>query len=234
MNLSYANYIADDLSFGVTLKTCKVIASDSKILDSNTPVLIDLGLLFSTDGFIKDDPYNERLNFGLAIQNFGGKLRQKLNLLSLHEYSYNIPRYLKLGFSYEFDIKKNNSLKLFKMMLTGEYKDQFNYNMSMYENYPVEYWGLGTEFIFYDIFSLRLGGILNSHNSILGSKNKFPIRIGAGLNVPFEFLLNNSPFSLSFDFSNIPVNEEIFGRASQINKNLWAFNLQLTYNKSIF
>ncbi len=236
-NLSYATDISDDVSAGVTLKTCSVVASESKYLESNIPFLIDLGVIIKTDGFVQNDSNNEKLFLGLAVQNFGGKLREKYTFDSPYastvEYSINIPRYLKLGFSYEFDINQNSS-KIAKTIITCEYKNKLLNNTSNYGNYPIEFLGLGTEFTFYDIFNLRLGGILNSHDNPFGKKGEISFRAGCGLNLPFDLIFNNSPFSLAFDYSNVPVYGGLYFYSKDITDNLWAFNLNLTYNSSLF
>lgn len=106
MSLSYANNLSDDFAVGLTLKNfTDDYGSNYKF---NKPVLLDFGLLFSSKGFIQTEMINDNIFVGAAIQNFGGRLKLNYETVSFDQYcySYNLSRYVKLGFTYEMDVKK--------------------------------------------------------------------------------------------------------------------------------
>jgi hypothetical protein len=238
MSLSYANYLSEDFAIGMTLKTC---TSDyGSRYGFNKPLLIDVGLLFSSNGLIEQEKLSDRIFIGAAIQNFGGRLKRNYETGSFDQYyyPYNLPRYVKLGLTYELDFKKNGTLSFYKIIVSSEYREQTSYNINYNDSknrYPVENWCLGIENIFYEVFFLRVGSILNAHSNQYGETNKLNLRFGAGINLPLNYVIKNVPVSLQLDYANIPVNTNYFGENVYLaNKNLWAFNIQLSYNNPLF
>jgi hypothetical protein len=233
MSVSYANYLSEDFAIGMTLKTCT--ADYGSGYDFNNPLLVDVGLLFLSNGFIERDKISDRIFIGAAIQNLGRKSKHinATDIYSQYDQSYNLPPYIKLGFAYELDVRKNIDLSIYKLIFSGEYREaSYNYLWSGYYTY---HWCFGIENVFYEVFSLRLGSISFENNDQYGASNKLNLRFGAGINLPLSYIIKDLPVSLQLDYANIPVNTNYFGGNVYLaKKNFWAFNVQLSYNNPLF
>lgn len=181
--------------------------------------MADAGLLYAIDGPIQKAGIGDKIYFGTVLQNYGTDYIIKN---SNTEYYDKVPRYFKLGMCYTLNIEDDET-SLFRFVFTAEYKNNVNR-----PGYLKDYWGMGFESTFFDMLSLRMGGITRPHSSIYGQRGNMAMRYGAGLNIPFRKLGLNSPLSLAFDYAVIPL--FIVDYYSQEKHNLSAFNLYLKYS----
>ncbi len=236
--LSYANNITENLSAGMNVKlhgfSADIVKGDYTINDGNTPVIFDAGLLYRMSGFINQPYAKDDVYFGVSVTNYGTDYKPDnfghAGVVQFVSNVVKVPRFLKLGFAYELDVKSNNEAELFNFLLTGEY----NYLLNSYrQDSEKDFWGVGMQTSFFNILSLRMGGVANPYTSIYGNKGVLSIRYGFGINFPFELIGVKPPVSIAFDYVVIPLSEVDYFFNNH-KKNLDAFNLSVSYNNPLF
>jgi len=231
--LSYANNITDDLTAGVNVKihgsNVNVINGEYSEEEGSTPVIFDAGLLYHINGFINQTYTKDDVHFGASVTNYGTDYKPgtvtstgaglvKLNVVK-------VPRFLKLGFAYELDVKSKTETELFNFLFTGEY----NYLLNSYRpDSEKDSWGVGMQASFFNILSLRIGGVANPNSNIYGNKGVLSVRYGFEINFPFELIGFKYPVSLAFDYSVIPLSQVDYFFNKQ-KKNLDAFNISVNF-----
>jgi hypothetical protein len=222
--LTYAKNITGNLSIGANLKAytsfITITRGNPSLPETNTPLLVDLGFIYHTNRISKQDFIKDQIRFGASVENFGTDYKQTYHQ---QETYIELPRFLKLGFAYEIGLPKSDTTNYFKFIFTGQYKYLLNGPESI--DSRRDYWGTGFEANFYDILSLRIGGIAYPYTSIYGDKGVFNLRYGLGLALPFQLIGVRLPASLTFDYAVIPMKSISFYSEPK-KKNLDAFNFQ--------
>ncbi len=198
-------------------------AGDVADPETNGAIVADLGILYKMIGFASDESINDYFRFGLSLQNYGTKYQ-------INDSDFELPRYFRAGFSYELTNFQDQGREFHRLLLTAEYKRHLNPN----EYYDDErnYGGIGFDYRLIEIFSLRVGALIQPYDNIYGQKNKLSMRYGFGINLPFRKLGFKSPLTLSFDYANIPLNKISY---LEFNKdNLSVLTFVLKYEKSLF
>jgi hypothetical protein len=227
--LSYANNITENLTAGMNVKlhgfSADVVKGDYTVNEGNTPVVFDFGLLYRMDGFITQPYTKDNVHFGTSLTNYGTDYKPER--FGNKGFAFNnivkVPRYLKLGFAYELNVKSKTEAELFHFLLTSEYDYLLN---SYLQDSEKDSWGVGMEAAFFNILSLRMGGVANPYSSIYGNKGVLSFRYGFGINFPLELIGVKPPISIAFDYAVIPLNEVDYFFNKQ-KKNLDAFNISV-------
>ncbi|MBI5216101.1 MAG: hypothetical protein HY960_10155 [Ignavibacteriae bacterium] len=240
----YSKLLLKNFSVGIIVKTFNFVESQTEGIPvplnetSSLPILIDIGSMYSTTLAKQLQSIHDELIFGCSIQNYGTDYRVKSPpdpVGQIEEHFEKLPRYLRFGFSYSLKFKSplNENLTPVQLLLTGEYRNLLNADER--QNDSRDFWGYGSEISFFEVFSFRLGGYINPYRSVYGEKGKPSTRFGFGLNIPFERIVPNIPITLSFDYSNIPLNTSVYnGWDITANNSLDVFTISLKYNKNLF
>jgi hypothetical protein len=230
--LSYARQLIGNFVLGMNLKTHKyvdnIIIGNIKSWQYNTPVIIDIGILYNIEKLLQRSIVNDKMFLGVALENFGTDYKGSYQGV---EHILTIPRYFKIGFTYELAVPNKDSSNLFKFVFTGQYKNELN----SYDKSGKDFWSTGFEASFYDLLSIRIGGSVQPHRSIFGDKGILTVRYGFGIIFLLEKFGIEYPFSILFDYAVMPINARYlssFWKAEK--KNLDAFNIQLVYNSGLF
>lgn len=229
--ITFSNMITDELAYGINVKKTAYILDVIRgaINPGNThfPLTVDFGFIYKMNGFYSEDYITDKINFGLSFQNinkdlydefWGEQPRDNERILS------SFPFYMRLGTAYFLDF--NNDFP-FQYTFTFEYKRALNDYRNKDER---DFWGAGMEATFYNLLSLRFGGIVNPYTSIYGDKGIISARYGLGINLPLKRLGLDSPLTLSLNYAVIPLKDfrGIF-YFEQTRHSLDAFNIQLNY-----
>lgn len=231
ITFAYSYSIIDNLTLGAGVKLFNYKTTTTHSLqykiESNSPLLFDLGALYKIEGLIELDNFNDQLNFGLSIQNFGTDYEETYSnsLTGSNTYKRNLPRFARAGFAYKTEMLTGEKLKAnVDITLTGEYYSLLNPRED--EKHDVDYWGVGTEIKLFKIIALRAGGTLFPNYSLLYERGKFNWRYGAGLFFPLTII--GMPLKLNLDYAYIPITAtDLAGEFSQ-RDNLYAFGLNIS------
>ncbi len=222
------------IGFGVKFFNSETTSSPPELEDfkSNTPTLIDFGILYEIKEIINSQAYKDKLSFGLSIQNFGNELEETNASYPDIVLKNELAKYARVGFVYETKMILGEKMQVnVDVTITGEYQKLLNPGYD--EKFNVDYWGGGAEIKFFKIIALRAGVIVPPTYSVLHERGKLNWRFGAGLNYPLFIL--DKPFTISFDYAYMPISadqtEIDFIKARD---NLYAFSLGLTYNGKLF
>lgn len=235
-SLIFSKDIIDNLTIGFGLKffNSKTISSPSGSEDfkSNTPTLIDFGILYEIKEIINSPAYKDKLSFGLSVQNFGNEMEETNAAYPDIVLKNELAKYARVGFAYETKMILGEKMQVnVDVSITGEYQKLLNPGYD--EKFNVDYWGAGAEIKFFKIISVRAGAVVPPTNSLLHERGKLNWRYGAGLNYPLFIL--DKPFAISFDYTYIPISSDQT-EIDFINArdNLYAFSFSLSYNGKLF
>lgn len=150
---------------------------------------VDLGLLYGMRGFFGGGPVRDRFRFGLSFQNTGSSLK-------VSDMEMELPRYLRLGLSYQLTGNTEEDEQLFRIIFSGEYRRYTNKE----ENYTAEadYYGLGLEGSVYQWIYLRAGG---GNDPVYGQSNRFNPALGIGVDIPFSGFGLDLPLEMIIDYT---------------------------------
>jgi hypothetical protein len=228
VTLGYAGQIIKDLFMGINLKWFDAAFGqprDSKhTLESKPAWLGDIGVLYGLKGMIRHPLLADRIYLGISIQNMGGPYRYKTESMN-HFTDTSIPRYWRLGFCYELCAHLDDRTTPFRFMFTAEYRKHLN--PSGYYKLKVNYGGAGFEATFFNLVSIRMGGIFGPFDGIYGDSGRLAMRYGIGLNIPLKKTGLNLPASIALGFSQIPIKDVSMWGDSR--KTLNAIDVQLRY-----
>jgi len=233
--LSVAKILATNLFLGASLKIfnhSKNGEGNQSNIESNNAYLIDFGLRYtivigSISGFY------HALNLGATIQNLGTEYKEKDSFFSDQYKVIRLPRYFKIGFAYNLQLKNSSGNNDVEITLTGQYKNLLNPLSN--ESSDVDYWGAGLEILIKNIFAARVGFVQIPEHWIFYERAKPIFRYGFGLVIPFEKLGIRIPLMASIDYSFIPINSSstmVDGSAS--NNMLHAIGFTLRYKNVFF
>jgi hypothetical protein len=230
--VSYANTILENLSIGVNLKTTRYVENmligQTDNIEYNTPIIADIGILYYIPNPLQNSVINDEIYFGAALENYGTDYKRTYKDKNL---IVTIPRYIKLGYTYELGVKNIDNSNLFKLVFTGQYKSELN----SYENSQKDYWGTGFEVSFFNLLSLRIGGSAQPYNSIFGEKGILTLRYGFGINFLLESYGINYPLALKFNYTVMPIYTSYLSSFWKAEKrNLDVFDFEVIYTNGIF
>ncbi len=232
--ISYSRPIAGNLSGGVSVKFLDfgvdIMSFDKRNLlvneNSITP-LFDLGIIYSiSNPFIRNDSLiQDKIHFGLSVQNVGSKanFRQEFDGINLYSSENPVIQYFRIGFSYNFNMLSSEHQNLFSITLSGEYKNQIN--PLEYERDAVDNFGVGLEAGIIDVFYIRLGGIVRNGDPIFYKKGELRTNYGFGISFPASLITENLPLRIGFDYAVTSL---------EIGDAMPAFNLNLNYGLKLF
>lgn len=230
--VTLARSFGESFSIGTTFKTfinkAEIKSSSSsplRVIEYSTPFLFDLGSTYSMN--VIGASATHFFTFGAALQNIGAEYNVKNQPVTPSRYyvlqdagGIKLPRYLRVGTSYEFLVIPSEAglLSPFGLLVTGEYRRILNYDTNN------DYWGLGLETSIYQILDVRLGWFFNATGGVYGEGGAPTLRYGIGLNVPFKHLGLSIPVGVRADYGAIPY-------ASRI---LSVFSMELSYEQDLF
>lgn len=227
------------VGFGLKFFDSKTASTPPGLEDfeSNTPALIDFGILYKVKELVNTSMYKDKLSFGLSVQNFGTEL-EEVNLSSPDIVLKNeLAKYVRIGFAYETKmILGERTHTNVDITITGEYYRLLNPGAG--EEADVDYWGTGTELKLFNIIALRAGVVVPPTQSVLHERGKLNWRYGAGLNYPFNVW--GLPLSIYFDYAYIPIPSDDLeinyfnDSSSKVRSNLYAFSFSISYNGRFF
>ncbi|MEW6652407.1 MAG: hypothetical protein AB1394_02955 [Bacteroidota bacterium] len=239
LSLSVSKMILGNLTLGVSAKLfghSRTSALGSvNGLDSKSALLFDIGALYSISLIENDAKNNFNLYVGAALQNFGTDYKEKDNIFT-SEYRYvRLPKYLKLGFAFETQLRSASGSNNVEAVVSGQYK--WLTNPLKRERTDVDYWGLGAEFTIKEIFAARAGFFQTPEYWIIYDRAKPMFRYGFGVKIPLQKIGIHLPFILAADYSLIPINDisiSTFNGTVKTNKILRAIGITLQYGSSLF
>ncbi len=232
--LSLSKAVFKNLFVGASLKIFNHSKTGDRFsggIESNNAYLIDLGFRYNISLGIATHFQNE-LNIGTAIQNFGTDYKEQNSFFSDNYYLVRLPKFFKIGFAYSFEFKNESGTSDFEGTITGQYKNLLN----PFEDgkFDVDYWGAGLELLVKNIFCARVGFIQTPERWLFYERAKPILRYGFGLIVPFEKLGIKIPLLVSVDYSFIPINSNSSNQEGfSANNMLYAIGLSVRY-KSVF
>ncbi|KAF0151959.1 MAG: hypothetical protein FD143_1428 [Ignavibacteria bacterium] len=239
LSLSISKNITSNLTFGVSAKLfghSRTSAPGTVTgLDSKSALLFDIGALYSIELNENDAKNNFNLNFGAALQNFGTDYKEMDNLLVKNYRYIRLPKYLKLGFAFETELRNSSGSSDIEAVVTGQYK--WLANPLKRERTDVDYWGLGAEFTIKEIFAARAGFFQTPEYWIIYDRAEPLFRYGFGIKIPLQKIGINLPFVLLADYSLIPINDisiSTFNKTDETKKLLRAIGITLKYGSSLF
>ncbi len=244
-SISYAFNITQNLALGINLKT-HVYKSNfnnhyMKDAESNYPILVDIGLLYQTNGLLNHTEIKDKLYLGASVTNFGTDFKPE-RIVPIHQVQYGIvsklPRTFNIGFSYQLNVISFQQPDFLKFIFNGEF--DYLLNNYDYENFPKiesygyedvrdikrDTWKFGLEGSVMNLFFFRIGSIIYPFESLFSEKDKAGLRYGIGVNFPFVLICINYPVSISFDYAIIQTIVK--------NKSFDAFSISLNYNNPLF
>lgn len=205
--------------------------------NSNTPSLIDFGILYSINKLVNSPSYTDKLSFGISVQNFSDELKETNSLYSDVEMINDLAKYARAGFAYDADMILGDKIQVnTDFTITGEYYRLLNPGDG--EEANVDYWGAGAEIKFFKIIAIRAGVIVPPTYSVLHERGELNWRYGAGLNYPLYIW--GLPLSITFDYAYIPIESDgseinyFNDPSSKVRSNLYAFSFGLSYNGKLF
>lgn len=239
LSISFSGSLSENLTLGVSVKAFGHSRTSSigsaTGLDSKSAFLLDIGALYSIGLSDKENKSAFNLNLGAAFQNFGTDYKEKDDIFGNDYYFVRLPRYLKLGFSFNSQIKNASGLNDIEATLTGQYK--WLTNPSKSERTTVDYWGGGTEFTIKEIFVARAGFFQTPEYVVLYERAKPLFRYGFGVKIPLQKIGINLPFVLLADYSFIPINDVSLSTMNgqlDSKKLLRAIGISLQFGSSLF
>jgi hypothetical protein len=208
---SYATNILASLSLGASIKVFTIALdvnpSGTSSTHSISGVYVDLGLLYSTSGFLQPDVAHDSLHAGLSLQNIGGDITvPAINTESMimPAQTQQVGRLLRAGMEYDvtFLQRSNKSLLRGRLTLGGMLLLNEEIIVPGNESSGIEGNGsAGLEAIIYDIVALRSGTLIYSFDNIYGDAGVPTFRLGLGLNLPLEMIGINLPLTIGGDYS---------------------------------
>lgn len=239
LSLSLSRMLMSNLTLGVSVKLFGHSRTSSlgsvNGLDSKSAFLFDIGALYSIRLNENDSKNHFNLNLGAAFQNFGTDYKEMDNVLT-NEYRYvRLPRYLKLGFAFDAQVKNTSGSNDVEAVVTGQYK--WLTNPLKRETADVDYWGCGAEFTIKEIFVARAGFFQTPEYWLIYDRAKPMFRYGFGVKFPLQKIGINLPFIILADYSLIPINDVSVSTnagTEQSKKLLRAIGITLQYGSSLF
>jgi hypothetical protein len=209
----------------------------SNSLESNSPFLFDLGILYSFNSFISSDSYTDQLNIGCAFQNFGTDYEQNEHIYNQGFAKVKLPRFARIGFAYNANMVLGAKVRAkTNLIFSGEYKNLLNPGSS--EGSRRDYWSFGVQAGLFKTVYLRLGAVNSPEKNILYDSKKFLFRYGAGINIPFVGSLFGLPVDIEFNYSLIEINNisiyNLDGTQNNGKNSLASFGVSLNINRRLF
>ena len=241
LGIAWGLCLTRSISIGAVAKTYTDVQSTEGLpgpslyeLETQRPYLLDLGLLYKSGALIGSERLGDNVNVGVALQNFGTDYRIKSATgpgtgLFSEEYIA-LPRTLRIGVAYQLSLHDSDPTRatILQVNLLGEYRNVLNVFPGNHEYH----WGWGTEFTAYDILTVRLGGYFQPYSSVYGGDRVVGIRLGAGLHLPINLLVDGlPPFAFCVDYAAIPLNSISTGYYNPFNSapgtaNVFALRIQ--------
>ncbi len=182
LSLSYAKILTGNVSFGFN-----AMFINEKIFEATANgMAFDVGIMF--------DPQWNGLTMGMVIKNYGPEMSFSGRGFDETDGSrpvagtgatFDLPSSLNLGFSYKFLSQDKNMASL-----NGNYRSN---------NYSLDVWNGGMEYVYDDIFSLRAGYNYSDQESYL-----YGLTLGGGLN--YDFGSSN----ISIEYTWMDTDEDAF------------------------
>ncbi len=237
----FAKNLFDNLTIGFGLKFFNSSTTSSSIESgntvSNTPTLIDLGILYEIKELVNSPTYKDKLSFGLSVQNFGTEMEETNSAYPDVVMKNELTKFVRVGFAYETKMVIGEKIRVnTDFTITGEYYRLLNPGSGEESN--VDYWGTGAELKLFNIIAFRAGVVVQPTQSILYERGKLNWRYGAGLNYPFNVW--GLPLSIYFDYAYIPIPSDDLeinyfnDSSSKVRSNLYAFSFGMRYNGRFF
>ncbi len=200
-------------------------------LESNTAILFDFGLIYSPLKFSTQITKHE-LTLGTTIQNFGTDFKEKDYIFNDEYHFVRLPRFLKLGFAYNIQFRKNDNKNDLDILFTGNYKNFLNPLKN--ETGDVDFWGVGSQINIKELLSIRIGYFQTPEYNLLYDRAKPLLRYGFGINLPLNKIGFEIPLTISADYTLIPVNQiEMYNLEGQLvksKKTLYSAGISIRMN----
>lgn len=226
--IAIAREFDEHWNLGVTVKSFDMsgfynLTPSSFTTTVSKPILFDLGILFTHQFPISEASQRHAMNIGASFQNIGGdptftRTPPQLRLNSETQ----LPRYFRIGFSYELDMNPSSEEKLrpFRFVGSGEYRTITNSNF----NPAKDFWGFGMEATMFELVVFRLGGYGASATTV--------VRYGFGLCAPLQKFGASAPVVIRADYAAVPQNIVVFDFYDR--KVLHSFSISILYENELF
>jgi hypothetical protein len=191
----------------------------SNPVESNKPIAVDVGVLYSHAFPLKNRGWEHQISIGMSLQNFGQDAKVTGWSGGL---TFELPQYVRIGGAYSVALPPVDPSVLapVRLLLTSEYRNLMNAGNK--QNPTRDYWGVGMEATIYDVFAIRLGGY--------GNLRKTKIRYGFGAQAPLEKLGTGMPITVTLDYSAIP-----YEIAMPVERSiLHSFSFSVQYEHELF
>ena len=236
LDLAFSRNFTDQLTLGLGAKWYdgQINNLSGTPLDMSThgAIIFDIGALYWIPGFVATREVSDHFFFGASFQNFGTDFDYRLE--DVPDYTaVQLPRFFRLGFTYRLHAQDPGSGFSFKYFLTGEYRRLLNPS-DAYNKANCDFGGIGFKAMFFDIFSLEIGGYYNSVPSFTTDEDRFNIRYGFNVDLALKQFGADYPVTVTFQFAHIPVSNYLEPLFSEGSKNLPVFSIRLAYTDSIF
>ncbi len=238
LGLTAARSLIHGLDVGLAIKTFRIVtdvsSGDPPTFNSNTPLLLDIGLIYSYSNVLAENSGNFTLSAGASLQNFGTDFRPEASAsggLMPSQSVLKLPRYLRCGFAFSTTISPSTEAGLvpFALLVSGEYRN--------FLNGPVDnersFWGVGGEVTLFEMITGRIGGYIQPYRSIYGDRGDPYLRLGLGIALPLARFNVDSPLVFTFDYGLIPLNTRIPFFYVE-NTALHVFSIGVRYDNPIF
>jgi len=236
LDLAYSRNFTDQLTLGLGIKWydgwTNTLNGPPLNMNTHGALIFDLGALYWIPGFIATREVSDHFFFGASIQNFGTDFEYRIE--GEPDYTARqLPRFFRLGFGYRLYAQDPGSAFSFKYYLTGEYRRLLNPS-DEYDKTDCDFGGIGFRAMFFDIFSLQLGGYYNSGPSLIAEEDRFNIRYGFDIDLALRRFGADYPVTVSFQFAQIPVSSPLGILLPESSKNLPVFSIRIAYTDPVF
>lgn len=238
VSLSLARTVHKNLAIGINLNMFDEVYHVAEDVDfdikTERAFFTDLGFVYTitlNQGLEKKyQNIKDQFILGASLGNYGSDYKIKMSK-TLAGYSSALPRYLRVGFSYQLILQEELADPLLKFLVTGEYKKYLN--PDKYEKSRADFYGFGFETVLFSLIAVRAGGILQPYSNIYARENEVALRFGLGLNLPFTRIGLEFPMCLQFNYGVIPLSA-IGSFDGNQQGNLSTYNILLKYEKTLF
>jgi len=243
----FANYVlgatvaanlTSGLDGGLTVKILRsveeVTSGSPPTVGSNTPILLDLGLIYS----VKSEMGNFgdcTLSAGASLQNFGTDFKP-LASSSIEQYSseyiQKLPRYFRFGLALAMNIHPATpgGLTPLSFQLTTEYRNFLNGPDPDSRGFG----GVGAEITLFELVAARAGGFVEPLRDVYGMEGKLAFRYGVGVSLPLDRLGVDVPLHFTGDVAAIPLDTDDIIFFPVEHTTLVVFSIGVQYTNPIF
>ena len=209
---------------------------------TSTPAyLFDFGITYTLPPLHSQTTIEDSITAGMSYQNVGTHWKAEIRYLdptgtpSMSQEENALPLYFRIGVSYAMGVRppQSGGLSPFAAVFSGEFRSlqnpSFPYTATG-SNAGTSFWGAGLECTIYEILSLRGGVSFRPYTDFEGERDRAAFRYGAAIHLPLQKIGVDVPFSASFQYAVVPLNQlDYYSQTSQEKSSLPVFSLDIQY-----